>query len=328
MQPLARITDAQTFTPVQPRSDARTPVDVPMLLAATHEHLTEFQVTSGMDALCDGLAKIRRELPPPAWARVAREGCRSHPVRRLIHEAPVSRRAFAKPRGYAGDAETLDLIYGCGPLPHGLSALAAALYGYELQMDAATTVRARCDYLATLIDEVAEQTPQPRVLSVACGHLREAERSVAVRERRLGAFYALDQDEQSLEWVDREHAGRGVQTVHASVRSVLKGVTTFSGLDLIYAAGLYDYLELPVATSLTATLFGMLREGGRLLVANFAPNLRDAAYMEAFMDWTLIYRDEAEFERVADLVPADLVAWQRLFRDRTGNVVFLELRRC
>jgi hypothetical protein len=213
-------------------------------------------------------------------------------------------------------------------LPQGLSALAAALYGYELQMDAATSVRARCDYLAALIDEAALEVARPRVLSVACGHLREAERSTAVLEHRLGAFYALDQDEQSLGRVARDHAARRVEPVHASVRSVLRGTPTFSDLDLVYAAGLYDYLELPVAARLTATLFGMLRGGGRLVVANFAPSLRDAAYMEAFMDWTLIYRDEEQFERVAESIPCDLVASRRLFRDRPGNVVFLELRRC
>jgi len=298
-----------------------------VLLDATHEQFARYRITAGMDALFDGLAALRRTLPPEAWQRVVHEQCRAHPLRALVHESPLARRAFEKPRGYAGDAETLDFVYGDVAVPPLLSARGAAVYAYEVQMHAATSVRARRDILAALIDRVAGETDRPSVLSVACGHLREASQAAAVRERRLAAFHALDQDEVSLGVVERTHAGVGVVPVRGSVRSLLTGASTFEGLDLVYAAGLYDYLELPVAARLTARMFGMLRPGGRLLVANFARKLRDAGFMEAFMDWTLIYRDESDVERFAELVPASEVASQRLFRDPPGNVVYLELRR-
>ena len=305
----------------------QTMLDVRTLLTEAEEQLTAFQVTPAMDTLCDSLWDLRRELPPAEWERLTREECRTHPVQALLHESPLARRAFVKPRGYPGDAELLDLVYGHGELPTRLPAIAGALYGYEVQMTAAVSVRARRDLLATLIDCVAGEVRAPRVLSVACGHLREGPRSRAVRERRISAFYALDQDERSLNLVAREQGAYGVQPVHGSVRSLLAGDTRFEPLDLVYAAGLYDYLEHKVAAQLTATLFSMLRPGGRLLVANFAPSLRDAGYMEAFLDWVLIYRDEPEVERFVEQIPVHEIASRRLFRDAPGNVVYLEVRR-
>ena len=312
---------------LSPSTTAHERSEVEILLDTAHEQLTRYQITAGMDTLCAGLAALRHQLPSDAWERVVHEQCRPHPVRAIVHEGPITRRAFEKPRGYAGDAETLDLAYGDADLPPTLSPRGAALYGYEVQMHGSASVRARRDLLAALIDEVASTVAEPHVLSVACGHLREAAYAAAVRGGRLAAFHALDQDAMSLDVVLRDHGGAGVQPVHGSVRSLLKGTTTFADLDLIYAAGLYDYLPQPVAAKLTARLFGMLRSGGRLLVANFASNLREAGFMEAFMDWTLIYRDEPEVERFADLVPEAEIASRRLFRDGPGNVVYLELHR-
>jgi hypothetical protein len=71
----------------------------------------------------------------------------------------------------------------------------------------------------------------------------------------------------------------------------------------------------------------MLRPGGRVLVANFAPNLRDIGYMESFMAWNLIYRDERDMATIASGLPQDLVARQRLFRDPHDNIVYLEVTR-
>ena len=305
----------------------RTPTRAHRLLATAREQLADLEVAPAMDRLIDGLATLRRELPREDWQRVVKDECRAHPVIEQIHTAPVTRRAFARPRGYPGDAETLDLIYGCGQLTQPLSALGAALYGYELQMTAAQSVRVRREILAALINDVCTENPKARMLSIACGHLREAERSSAMRTGSFGAFYALDQDQESLALVERGHGALGVTTVTGSVRTILTRSTAFDSLDLVYAAGLYDYLDAPVAAKLTSRMFDMLAPGGRLLVANFASSLRDAAFMDAFMDWPLIYRTESDVERFADLIAPNAIASQRIYRDAPGNVIYLELRR-
>ena len=74
-------------------------------------------------------------------------------------------------------------------------------------------------------------------------------------------------------------------------------------------------------------MFRSLRPGGRLIVANFAPELRDIAYMEAIMDWRLIYRDETALVTLASGIPSACIAAQSITRDRSGNVVYLTLDR-
>jgi extracellular factor (EF) 3-hydroxypalmitic acid methyl ester biosynthesis protein len=307
-------------------ADGGTSAAVQQLLGSVHARIADFEVSSGVAMLCDELTSLHRTLSPEGWAAVIGQ-CRSDPLRSVIHQAPISARAYARPRGYPGDAETLDLIYGHAALPGGLSPLAAMLYSCEMQMSAAVSVRSRRELLASLIDEVALERPMPRVLSVACGHLREVELSAAVSAGELGAFDALDQDEQSLALVQREHADRNIRTIPGSVRTILKGEPPLRDYDLVYAAGLYDYLDRTVSARLTAALFAALRSGGRLLVANFANGVREAAYMEAYMAWPLIYRREDEVAQFQELIPTEEIASHRLFSDRVRNVIYLELRR-
>ena len=115
--------------------------------------------------------------------------------------------------------------------------------------------------------------------------MREAELSSALAEGRIGEFLALDQDPQSLAHVQRELGEKGVQTVQSSVRAILAEKTGFENMNLIYAAGLYDYLSDRVAARLTRLMFDMLAPGGRLVIANFAPCLPEVGYMETFMAW-------------------------------------------
>jgi len=208
-----------------------------------------------------------------------------------------------------------------------LSQIGTRLYDWSVEGAGCRSVRARREILAALIDRVAGDRPMPRILSVACGHLREAQQSEAVRGGAVGEFVALDQDSLSLDLVEREQACFNVKPVRASIRRLLVNARSFGDFDLVYAAGLYDYLAAPTARTLTRALFSALRPGGTLLVANFAPNLPDIGYMEAIMDWRLIYRDEREVEQFAADIPEVEIASKELFRDDPENVVYLSLRR-
>jgi len=106
----------------------------------------------------------------------------------------------------------------------------------------------------------------------------------------------------------------GVQWQHWFDRS-----NPSKNLDLVYAAGLYDYLSQPLATRLTKTMFDMLRPGGKLQVANFVPDHPEVGYMETFMQWSLIYRTESQLEDVAKEIPAPEIADKRTFLKTTAT---------
>ncbi len=94
---------------------------------------------------------------------------------------------------------------------------------------------------------------------------------------------------------------------------------------LIYSAGLYDYLSDRIAAKLTSVLFEALHAGGSLLLANFTPVSYGRGYMEAFMDWDLVYRDEQKLRELAESLPAEDVARVECFEDPYKNVVYAEI---
>ena len=296
------------------------------LLESSFHRILDGDVFQAMEDLVGSLDAIRRASDAPAWRETC-QALRRHPLLALIHQAPFTQRAFAKPRGYAGDAVTLDYIYGLERLAPNAPATVRGLYAWEYQTSSCRSVRARKALLAEAIDAAGSRSPRPRILSLACGHLREGEETDVLLDRRAAAFFAVDPDAESLALVASELRPYGVEPLRGSVRSVLTNRIACRDLDLAYAAGLYDYLADPVAIQLTAKLFAMLTAGGRLLIPNFNPALRDISYLEAFMDWWLLYRTDTDMTRLLGAIPESDIADSRLFRDRHGNITFLEVTR-
>lgn len=279
-----------------------------------------------MHSLHLGLLTLRRRWSPDVWRRFCKETAKKHPLRLFLHQCPFTRRAWERPRGYAGDAVLIDYLY----MDQASDELHAGreIYRYMHQQPSSLSVRERRELLARAIDETAERVPGgARILSVACGHLREAEKSRAVAEHRVGELIAFDQDALSLAEISHHNPHGVVKPVCGSVRALLSEKTKFQDMDFVYSAGLYDYLSDAVATRLTGLLFGMLRSGGRVLVANFARYPPETGYMEAFMDWWLLYREEDDMRSLLGEVPMEELARVRLYRDSQDNVIYLELMR-
>ncbi len=282
---------------------------------------------STMDDLIAGLHRIHKRSSINEWKSYCLDVIQRHPLLTMLHQAPGTRRAFEKPRGYPGDAIVLDYMYQeliCGDTE---TKIAHRTHEWENRTPGSRSVRARRSILSHYIDETATLKADAHILSVACGHLREAQRSHAVQARQIKRFIAFDQDEKSLEIVAREQSQNGVEVVQGSVRGLLKGIFTFEKLDLVYAAGLYDYLSLPVARQLTKNMFGMLAPRGKLLVANFSAAFEDRVYLEAVMDWWLIYRTDEEVRSFADSIEPSEISSLRTFTDPYGSIIFLEIEK-
>ncbi|MFL5583163.1 MAG: class I SAM-dependent methyltransferase [Gemmatimonadaceae bacterium] len=295
------------------------------LFDATVARIEAGELAPAMDMMIDGLLELRAGYPVEQWRQFSQYDCLHHPIREIAHADPMTRRAFLKPRGYPGDAGILDLIYRVVPLPADTTPNGVRVYNFTTGHPACLSVRTRREALARVVDETAERVSRPRILSMACGHLREAQISRAVASGAVGAYYAVDQDKDSLAIVDRELGPSGINAMCESVRGLVTGRVDLSDLDLAYAAGLYDYLGLPVATAVTRAMLNMMKPGGRVLVANFAPNLRDIGYMETFMAWNLIYRDESAMLEIAAGLPRGEVASSRVYREADENIVYLEV---
>lgn len=285
-------------------------------------------IAEAMGALAVDLHDYRSTHTPDEWKDFVSQTILAHPIREFIHRDPFTYRSFSKPRGYAGDAVMLDMIYRGWPDDlSGKDAVAQALLDYTTNRPAPCAVRNRAQTLAELIDETAQRRNDARILALASGHLREVEQMRNEAGIFRGEIVALDQDAESLAVVERDYASRGVRTLHASIKHLLAEKIDLRGFDLVYAAGLFDYLPQPIAKALCERMFDMLDPGGRMLVANFVPNIPDVGYMESFMDWHLVYRDEAAMRDLAAAIPRERMADLDLSFDGTGNIAYLSVVR-
>ena len=282
-----------------------------------------------LQGLNAALAELRGHMEADEWQAFAREA-RRQPLASVLDEDPLTRRAREKPRGYAGDAVMMDFIYGLYGYDDAVAS--ASRMGRELlecirRTPACESVRLRREHLARLIDDAAAGNERPDVLAVAAGHLREVELSAAVRSGRTGRIVALDADAESLWEVHTRYAALGVEAVRGTVRDLLAQKCNLGTFDFVYAAGLFDYLSESTGAALTARLFELTKPGGRLLIPNFTPRCADAGYMETFMAWRLIYRDEYDMTKLLEPIAPDRIASYDIYSDRTGSIVYLLVRK-
>lgn len=265
--------------------------------------LTQQRISNGMapgeviDHLARALHETRTKLPVDVWRDLI-PVVQGHPLARYFQEDPFTRWSFSKPRGYSGDAQLLDFIYGHESIAGevaGASPVGMALYEYTRAASSSVAVRERRDLLTRYVDDIARaRGPATEVLAIAAGHLREANGSEALRAGALKRWVALDQDPLSVGSVARDFSGTCVEAMEGSVRSVLARPERLGQFDFIYAAGLYDYLSRKVAVRLTETCVNMLKPGGSFLFANFAQDIVVDGYMETFMDWALLLRSKTD----------------------------------
>lgn len=279
------------------------------------------------------LALIEAGEVPPAMCMVAgqlfeaqgdaqrwqntRAAFRSHPLHKVLLEDSFSAYAAAKPRGYAGDAGLIDMIYDRKPAPE-TSERGQEMFGVSIQFPAAEAVRQRLQ-VATGLVETAWRDGQS-ILVLACGHFREGD---GLCGEDLSSITLVDQDAASLDRARAAHDGR-VATVHANVfRFLRQAATNRQQYDLVYTLGLTDYLDSREMRLLHRLVQSVTAPGGRFTLANFLPDHLGTGWMDAVMDWHLIYRDEHELADYAREVGMEPHCWH----DSTNSIVWCTMHK-
>ncbi len=288
--------------------------------------LEQGQVSDAMSLLFAELGRLQRQLEPGEWDRFVQDVILPHPVLELVHQAPLCRHSFEQPRGYPGDAELIDYLYGLRE-PENASAVGSTIHDWCFGRAPVRGVRHRREWLASILDEEAARLDgKARVLSVACGHLREGRLSGAFCSGWFEEVVALDADASSLA-VARASQPELVTPIQLSVARLPNRAKRLGTFDLIYSAGLYDYLEDELAHRLTASLFSLLRAGGRLVVGNFLAGVADSSFMEAFMGWKLFYRTREQIEGLLVQAPSEEIGELSFHQDPYGVFGYVTARR-
>jgi extracellular factor (EF) 3-hydroxypalmitic acid methyl ester biosynthesis protein len=280
---------------------------------------------------------VLRTVPPAHAKSLQQYSIRM--IDRYLMQAPWMQRARLKPFGYPGDYEVMRFFYERnfeGPT------LFAKAIGYTtILMKPAQAVVFRKDLikrqLRAMIKARAGGERPIRVLSVAAGPAQELYDLFGEMDRLPGALEIVlfDQDKGALSYayrrlkplVDRKFPGQvRLLYLHESIKRLLRDAELFSSFglfDLVFSCGLYDYLQLATAVTLTRNLYARLAPSGELYIGNMQPDNPGRWLMEQHLDWHLIYRTRAELsELAARAAPSATV---HMLEEETGVNPFIVL---
>ena len=259
------------------------------------------------------------------------DGCRSgkieeiksqaleHPIANLVLEDPYTARARHKPRGYAGDAVLLDYIY----MPDQkeidqLRDVGKAVFSATTAGGNGKSVLWRQQHLAEKISQKTNRSDL-KILSVACGHMRELSK-INQKTLRDIEIYGLDQDNDSLLEVKKSYKSFPIVCLNNTIIDILRNKIDLPKFDLIYSAGLFDYLKQPVAKKLVSRLCPMLKDTGELVIGNFTPESDGRGFMAILMEWELEWRSKSELLSLFDGMEKVNLSY---YLDQSGNVGYV-----
>jgi len=234
----------------------------------------------------------------------------------LIHQSPFADRVYNKPLGYAGDFEMMNLIYRQETV--GRSLFARCLQRYYIDEPAAQAVRNRADYLESVITPLIHITSEEPLdmLSVACGPAMEWQKILTNNSEWSRPVHAelLDQDTQALQYAQTEMRRLNRNAIvnlqftytNAAIKNVIARGVSNKSYDLIYSAGLFDYLSDSVARKAAESLHKGLKPGGKLIIGNFNINNPTTLLMDYALDWQLIYRSEEDLIKLFTGIGTDI----------------------
>ena len=296
--------------------------------------------------------------------KIHKQYIRQTTYHQIVQEAPFYWRIINKPNGYAGDAFLMDFIYKNrfeGETPFG-----KFLHKNALKSHACQAVRNR----KTFLKEQILKTGSGKVLSLAAGSAQEIRDILNGPTRENFNFHALDHDMDTLtsfqdlskktnfnyflanafQITSKKYnlaSPRPMLQQYCSPRRDFRGwrrlfihlkykldCLKIQDYDLIYTAGLYDYIKTYLLNpsrgtiALTRNLFvDLLKPGGTLIVGNFTHhNPRDVRFaMEYIYDWNVIYRNKEEmFDFVRD-IPKEQIQDMELLEEPLGINCFLKI---
>jgi extracellular factor (EF) 3-hydroxypalmitic acid methyl ester biosynthesis protein len=260
----------------------------------------------------------------------------------LVLCAPFAYRSYAKPLGYAGDYEMVNMMLR--DEFEGGSVFAKLVNLWFLSQPPAQAHRNRIEHLVKLMlteaaARHAAKTPL-RVLNLGCGPAVEVQRFLERHDVSSTAeFTLIDFNDETLRHAgERLNEAKRLHGRRTVVNLVKKSVHQFlkegsraaarapaSQYDLIYSAGLFDYLSDQVCERTLEVLYNWLAPGGLILATNVHPSNPLRHGMDHLLDWNLIHRDAAQAKR---LKPACIANDDYLVEsDLTGVNIFMSARK-
>jgi extracellular factor (EF) 3-hydroxypalmitic acid methyl ester biosynthesis protein len=254
--------------------------------------------------------------------------------------SPFAFRTYQKPLGYAGDYEMVNMILR-DPL-EGSSLFSKMVNSWFLRQQPAEAHRNRIAYLTQLLrtesHRLAKNGRLAKIFNLGCGPAGEVQNFLVQDEiSNRASFALLDFNDETVQHTTRvlqelkSKLGRGTKidvikrSVHQVLKEEIKPGARQQTFDLVYCAGVFDYLSDRICKRLMDIFYDMLEPGGVLVVTNVDASNPSRNGMEYLLDWHLVYRNSAQLR---SLIPerAPSGCWS-VKSDATGVNIYVEVRK-
>ncbi len=223
-------------------------------------------------------------------------------VRRIMKQVALERfqgtmqaASVLKKHGYSGDFEIIDDIYQMR------IAEDPALRRWDLYFHAQAApcaVRNRKTYFHQLLRSVAARSEPLRVLNIASGPARDLREWFDANPGSAVHFDCIELDTKAIAHA-RHLCAPYLDRITFHHQNALKFVP-LDKYDLIWSAGLFDYLTDRLFVRLLRSLQPFVKEGGEVVIGNFSEFNASRDYMELMGDWHLEHRSEERLQRLAE----------------------------
>ena len=297
-------------------------------------------VVPAFDAMHERLESLSEDIEVDL--RPAHQNFAKRQLHSLVMCSPFAYRTYHKPLGYAGDYEMVSMIIR-DPC-EGASLYAKVVNQWFLSQWPARAHRNRIQYLKEMLTQEAlrgaRESRVIRVLNLGCGPAQEVQQFLATTSLcQQAEFTLLDFNEETirhttgvLDECKRRYGRRTpIQVQKKSVQHILKerSKQVVKGpegkYDLIYCAGLFDYLPDRTCRQLMNIFYDWLAPGGLVAATNVDDCKPFRHMLEFVLDWQLIYRSQKEGLALAPerMAPGEIT----LRRDPTAVNLFIEVRK-
>ncbi len=221
-------------------------------------------------------------------------------------------RAYYKPQGYAGDYYMMEMIYR--NRPEGDGKLGLLVDQWMLGSVPCDAVRGRrrllTEELTSACSALRLRSDRIQIMSLACGPARElCDFLAGFPEADAVDALLVDIDPDALKHaasnLDRSETRASIRYMRENLIRWAMGRVRhhFEAQDVIYSAGLTDYLGRSLFTALVRQCHDHLKPGGILIVGNFGPANPHRAFLDHLLKWELIHRSESELRTIFDDTP-------------------------
>ncbi len=214
-----------------------------------------------------------------------------------MDESVMHQRTRQKPLGYAGDFQLIDWIYTHKTAPSGKGKFLDELFH---SFEAAKSVRNRKQYFIKKCIELShKKKDRLDILNLGCGPCRDVMETFTVSNNGHNMFFhCVDHETEALDYARKLLSQIRMQDHVVLDPSNVFRIKTDKKYDLIWSAGLFDYLEDRIAVLLLKKIWRLLKDGGQIIFGNFSPKNPTRKGMELVGKWYLIHRTADDLVRL------------------------------